>query len=100
MLSLMFEASAVIKLRLFSKGDVWSVIISFFLACNFIKKRLWHWCFPVNFAKFLRAPVLQNTSRRLLLNLQKIPFIMELIIMKNINKTPRKIENVNDNGNT
>ena len=24
--------------------------------CNFIKKRLWHWCFPVNFAKFLRTP--------------------------------------------
>ena len=23
-------------------------------ACNFIKKRLWHRCFPVNFAKFLR----------------------------------------------
>ena len=22
-------------------------------ACNFIKKRLWHKCFPVNFAKFL-----------------------------------------------
>ena len=22
--------------------------------CNFIKKRLQHWCFPVNFAKFLR----------------------------------------------
>ena len=29
-------------------------------------KRLWHWCFPVNFAKFLRTP-LQNTSGRLLL---------------------------------
>ena len=25
-------------------------------------------CFPVNFAKFLRAPFLQNTSGRLLLN--------------------------------
>ena len=30
-------------------------------------KRLWHWCFPVNFTKFLRAPFLQNTSGRLLL---------------------------------
>ena len=28
----------------------------------FIKKRLWHSCFPVNFAKFLRTPFLQNTS--------------------------------------
>ena len=27
-----------------------------------LKKRLWHRCFPVNFAKFLRALFLQNTS--------------------------------------
>ena len=32
-----------------------------------LKKRLWHWCFAVNFAKFLRTPFLQNTSGRLLL---------------------------------
>ena len=25
-----------------------------------LKKRLWHRCFPVNFAKFLRTPFLQN----------------------------------------
>ena len=31
----------------------------------FIKK-LWHSCFPVNFAKFLGTPFLENTSRRLL----------------------------------
>ena len=31
-----------------------------------LKKRFWHRCFPVNFAKFLRAPFLQNTSGRLL----------------------------------
>ena len=31
------------------------------------KKRLWHRCFPVNFAKFLRTPFLQNTYGRLLL---------------------------------
>ena len=24
-------------------------------ACNFIKKRVWHSCFPVNFVKFLRT---------------------------------------------
>ena len=29
--------------------------------------RLWHSCFPVNFAKFLRTPFLQNTVGRLLL---------------------------------
>ena len=32
-----------------------------------LKKRLWHRCFPVNSAKFLRAPFLQNTSGQLLL---------------------------------
>ena len=32
-----------------------------------LKKRLWERCFPVNFAKFLRTPFLQNTSGRLLL---------------------------------
>ena len=32
-----------------------------------LKKRLWHRCFPVNFAKFVRTPFLQNTSGRLLL---------------------------------
>ena len=34
-----------------------------------LKKRLWHRCFPVNFAKFLRTSFLQNTSGRLLLTL-------------------------------
>ena len=32
-----------------------------------LKKRLWHRCFLVNFAKFQRTPFLQNTSERLLL---------------------------------
>ena len=27
-----------------------------------LKKTLWHQCFPVNFAKFLRIPFLKNTS--------------------------------------
>ena len=38
---------------------------------NLLKKRLWHRCFPVNFAKFLRTPFSQNTSGRLLLCLLK-----------------------------
>ena len=37
-------------------------------ACNFINKRLWHMCFPVNFAKFLRTPFLTEHLRWLLLN--------------------------------
>ena len=36
-------------------------------ACNFIKKRLWHRCFPVNFAKFLRTPFFTEHLRWLLL---------------------------------
>ena len=30
-------------------------------ACNFIKNRLRFSCFPLNFAKFLKTPFLQNT---------------------------------------
>ena len=32
-----------------------------------LKKRPWHRCLPVNFAKILRTPFSKNTSRRLLL---------------------------------
>ena len=32
-----------------------------------LKERLWHRCFPVNFAKFLKILFVQNTSGRLLL---------------------------------
>ena len=34
---------------------------------KFIKKRLWHRCFPMNFAKFLRAPIFTEHLRWLLL---------------------------------
>ena len=36
-------------------------------SATLLKRRLWHRCFPVNFAKFLRTAFLQNTSERLLL---------------------------------
>ena len=36
---------------------------------NFIKKRLWYRCFPVNFAKFLRIPFLTKHCQWLLLKL-------------------------------
>ena len=35
-------------------------------SATLLKKRLWHRCFPVNFGKSLRTPLLQNTSGRLL----------------------------------
>ena len=77
MLSSMFKASAVIELRFLSKGDVWSFVISFFLTvlgtCSIWQK-----------FSYIR------------LVYRKYPFTWEL--MKNINKTPQKIENVNDDG--
>ena len=36
-------------------------------ACNFIKKGLWHRCFPVNFAKFLKTLCFAEHFRWLLL---------------------------------
>ena len=45
------------------------------LACN------WHRCFPVNFAKFLRATFLQNNSVRLLLQWYHYSFnVLEVYI--------------------
>ena len=46
----------------------------------FIKKRLWHRCFPENFAKFLRTLFLQNVSGRLLVNCEwLLSFISEFL---------------------
>ena len=39
---------------------------NFLQACNFIKKRLEHSCFPVNIAKMLRTAILKNICQRLL----------------------------------
>ena len=36
-------------------------------ACDFIKKRLQHRCFPVNIAKFLRTAILKNINMLLYL---------------------------------
>ena len=41
-------------------------------ACNFIKKGVWHGCFPMNFAKVLRTPFSQNLSGRLLLGVSEV----------------------------
>ena len=40
----------------------------------------WHRYFPVNFAKFLRTPFLQNTSGQLLLSLANYNFLQETLI--------------------
>ena len=41
-------------------------------ACNVIKKRLQHKCFPVNIPKFLRTPILKNICRHLLRSIWNI----------------------------
>ena len=48
-----------------------------------LKKRLWYWCFPVNFAKFLRKPFLQNTSGQLLLFLLTLLLKISFKFFKN-----------------
>ena len=62
-----------------------------------LKKRLWHRCFPVNFVKFLRTPFLQNTFRRLLLEIVRKAWLhdclfneavrYQLILTRNASKT-------------
>ena len=42
-------------------------LIKLDLRPGILLKRDWHRCFPVNFAKFVRTPFLQNTSGQLLL---------------------------------
>ena len=44
-----------------------SARVSFLVAGSFIEKGPRHGCFPVNFAKVLKTPFLQNASQRLLL---------------------------------
>ena len=61
-------------------------------ACNFLKKRLWQRCFLVSFAKFLRAPFLQNTSEQLLLKFQNNDGLL------NIDRNWKKKENTFDVG--
>ena len=43
-----------------------------------LKKRLWHRCLPVNFAKFLRISFLQNNFGGLLLHTQQINITSKL----------------------
>ena len=57
--------------------------------CNFMKKRLWHWCFLVNFAKFFqntffyRAPFAEAASVQLItfFTTTTIPYI-RIVLMK------------------
>ena len=76
----MFQSSAVTELRFTSKGDIYSVIISFPLAV-------------------LQIFSIRQKFSYISLIYKKSPFIMELILPKNINKASKKMENVNIDGN-
>ena len=45
-----------------------------FISCNFIKENALRRSFPVNFARFLRTPFLQNTSASILQQLLALHF--------------------------
>ena len=53
-----------------------------FRPANLLKQRFWYRCFPVNFAKFIRTPFLQNTSGRLLLNIYPISTLLLTTVRK------------------
>ena len=63
-------------------------------AYNFIKKRHWHRCFPVNFAKFLRTPFLQNTSGRLILNVTFLTIKSHVVILFAHTKSATTVSNL------
>ena len=61
----MFSSSAEAVVQRYSVQKAFLKILQ---TASLLKKRLWHWGFPVNFAKFLRTSFLQNTSSPLLLH--------------------------------
>ena len=48
------------------------------------KKRIWHRCFPVNFAKFLRTPFFQNNLGDCFCLVNTVPVDMELWLSLNV----------------
>ena len=63
-----FTLVLLIVSRLSTEAATWVVLLfeCIWLACDFIKKRLQHKCFPVKFPKFLRTAILRNICERLL----------------------------------
>ena len=49
-----------------------------------LKKRLWHRCFFVSFAKFLRTPFLHNTSGWLLMIVTMVSIMITASVMKEL----------------
>ena len=67
--------------KAFIKNQEWRYI---YMEIYFLFKRHWHRYFPVNFAKFLRTPFLQNTSGKLLLNIANELFLAKLKQVKSV----------------
>ena len=52
----------------FNKLQAYVKLVPLLRPATLLKKRLWHRCFPMNFAKFLRTPFLTEHLRWLLLS--------------------------------
>ena len=67
-LQMFFKIGVLINFTKFTgKHLCWSLFLSKspgLEAFNFIKKRLQHRCFPVNFVKFIKTPILKNIYKR------------------------------------
>ena len=57
-----FTENTCARVSLLIKLQVWDQRPAGLTPATLLKVRIWHSCFPVNFAKFLRTPFLQNTS--------------------------------------
>ena len=47
-----------------------------------LKKRLWHWCFPVEFVKFLRTPFLTEHLQWLLLRVPNFVSVPQFVLSR------------------
>ena len=67
--SLFFNKVVGLQICNFIKKKLWHGCfpVNFARPTTLLNKRFWHRCFPANFAKFLRTPFLQNTHGWLLL---------------------------------
>ena len=54
-------------------------------SATLLKKKIWHWCFPVNFAKFLKAPFFPEHFRVCFRMKSSILEIQATIVNKNPN---------------
>ena len=64
--------------------------VNFARPATLLKKKLLHWCFPVNFAKFLRTPFLQNNLGRLFL---EIKYEISKLVRKFTIQSPKSVYN-------